>query len=371
MTPNVVSIAKDPSKFSTVEVTAFGQDCEYTGVWHDNEDPKSREAWLKRRGDFLTASDVAAVMGENPNYSALEVFVDKTTERGPKAEPGPDSGMFWGNVFEQPILRAAARWYGWHHRRGGFLLKSRSVPDLACTLDGEIDCHDGDGWIVYEGKTTKIPKGWNSEEESMPEWILIQSQVQLLVTKAPRNLVYCVLQGNRECKIPVKPSKELHSIITDYAGWFMDLVRRRVPPPPDGSKGARTALGRLYPTGDGSAVNLPEEAVEWTKEYQMLSERIRVDEKRRELIKNLICSHIGTATHGLLPEEIGGKACWRLQANKGADTRTLLAMKNAPKGLPILPGPAQSEIELALEESLTEENTERALVKRKRRKAKR
>jgi len=374
MTVHELHPATDPSKLSTIEVTAFGQHCEYTGVYHDNNDPRSRERWLARRADFLTASDVAAVMGENKNKSALEVFLDKTTERGPKVEPGPDkpnAPMFWGNVLEQPILTNAARYYGWKYRAGGFLLASRSVPDLACTLDAEIDCNDGEGWIPNEGKTTQVTEDWDQEAETMPEWVLIQSQVQLLVTGASRNMVYALLNRSREVKIVVTPSVELHRIITEYTDWFMDHLRRRVPPPPDGSESSRTALARIYPRGDGSAVRLPEEALEWTREFQALSERITADTKRRDLMKNLIRSHIGHATHGILAEPVGGVECWRNKANKGTDVRSLITMKHAPERMPIAPSPGKSELEEILEESTLPEHAERARLTRKRRRAKR
>lgn len=335
--------AAQQAVLTTDDVTAFGAAAEWTGVRDDD-----REAWLDLRRTMLTASDVAAILGEDPRRDAYSVYVDKVTPRKDPERLDIDDPRFWGNVLEQPIARAVADYYGWEFRRGGFLLRSRQHPFLGCTLDAEIRRTEFEGWIPYEGKTTRIPRGWDEESGSLPTHILVQAQVQLLVTQAPRDLVFGLLQGSRPAQIPVEPYAEFHALVVEECERFMELVRRGEPPTPTAA--SRPAIERLYPEGDGSSVLLPIEAVEWTREIQALNAQMKEIETRVDELKNRLRAHIGPATFGELSEPVEGKAFWRYQLQRreqytvsASESRVLLAMKNGPasatKALPASPAP--------------------------------
>lgn len=319
----------------TPEVTAFADAAEWTGVRDDD-----REAWLALRSTMLTASDVGAILGEDEHRSALDVYVDKVTERKAQEVIALDDARFWGKVLEQPVLKAVADFYGWKYRRGGALLKSRRFPFLGATLDAEVERGD-DAWLDFEGKTTRIPKGWDEESGSLPTRVLIQVQAQLLVTGAPLAIVFALLQGSRPCRIEVEPSAEFHALIAEEGEAFMERVHALNPPDPDGKDATRRALDRLYPKDDGSFVRLPPEAVVWTSEYQAVGAQIRALERRKEHVAQLLKNSIGAATFGLLPEPIGGKSCWRWTVQKRdgyvvepSESRVLLALKEPPTSAP-------------------------------------
>jgi putative phage-type endonuclease len=343
----------DPTPY----VTAFHAHAEFTGVRAND-----RDAWLAMRGTMLTASDVAAILGEDEHRSALDVYVDKVTPRKGKEILGLDDPRFWGNVLEQPVLRAVADFYGWQYRAGGCLLRSRKHPFLGATLDAEIDRNDGIGWIDFEGKTTRIPRGWDEESGDLPTRVLIQVQAQLLVTGAPCALVFALLQGSRPVRIPVEPDADFHALMVEEGERFMEAVRSLAPPDPDGKPGARKALDRLYPHEDGSTVDLPEEALVWTREYQAVSANMRALERRKEQLAQQLKSRIGAATYGLLPEPVGGKSCWRWETEKrdaytveASESRKLLALKEPPEsGARRLSGPANDTFMQSLEASVRE-----------------
>lgn len=316
----------------TPEVTAFAAQAEWTGVTSTD-----RAKWLALRKTMLTASDVAAILGEDPHRSALDVYVDKITPRPEPEVIGLDDPRFWGTVLEQPVLRAVAAYYGWGYREGGALLRSRKHPQLGATLDAEVDRHDGKGWIDFEGKTTRITRDWNEEEGDLPTRVLIQVQSQILVSGTPTALVFALLQGSRPCQIEIEPSDEFHRVIVEATEEFMDRVRRMNPPDPDGSDASKRALQRLYPLDDGSVVRLPPEAADWTREIKEIAQQQKALEARVDELKNKLRKCIGSATYGMLPEPIDGKTCWRWQNQKRAEhvvraseSRVLLAMKNAP-----------------------------------------
>lgn len=321
----------------TAEVTAFAAAAVWTGITNDD-----RAAWLAEREKLLTASDMAAVLGLSPWSGPVDVFQRKVTPPNEPERLGLDDPRFWGTVLEQPILRAVAAFHGWAYRPGGALLRSRKHPHLGATLDAEID--RGAGWEDFEGKTTRITSGWDQEEQELPDHVLIQVQHQLLVTGAQRAVVFALLQGSRPCTIEVYPSDEMHSIIAEESERFLELVRRRVAPRPTGQKRETDALGRLYPTADGSVVRLGPEAVEWTREILELN-RVAADAKKRgDELRNALRAAIGPATWGVLPEPVEGKTSWRW-ANEhveaytvpARDGRKLLAMVKGPAYSPELP----------------------------------
>lgn len=307
-------------------VTHFAEHAEYTGVMADD-----RPGWLALRRTMVTASDVAAILGEDVGptgkirRAALDVFVEKTVDQ-PDAPQPITSPAFWGVVVEQPVLSAVARYYGWPYMRGAALLRSRRHPHLGATLDAEVEATGA--WRVFEGKTTQIPRGWNEKAKQLPTTVLIQVQTQLLVTQAPSAIVFALLQGCRPVRIEIEPSPALHQIIVEHTEAFLDRVRRFDAPLPQQGCSAAKALGRLYPSGDGSVINLPAEAVEWTRERMAIAAEMRRLESRKTYLADRVRHAMGSCSWGVLPEPVGGKRAWSWQGE--ARRRKLVATKLPP-----------------------------------------
>lgn len=313
----------------TQDVTAFWQAAEWTGIRDDD-----REAWMKARDTMITASDVAAILGEDPHKSPLDVYVDKVTPRPYEQKLALDDPRFWGKILEQPVLSAVAEYYGWQYRRGGFLLRSRRWQHLGCTLDAEID--RGSGWIPLEGKTTRVPRGWSEEDGELPTRVLIQTQTQLAVTEAPHELVFALLQGSRPVQIEIDPSPELHKIIAEAAEEMISRIATLDPPP--AGAGDRWALEKLHPLADGSVIELPADVVEWTAEIQHLAEKRLEVQTREDLLKARIRQLLGDATYGVLPVPVGGKGVWKCATEErpehtveASSSRVLRCVKELPK----------------------------------------
>lgn len=314
----------------THEVTSFHEAAEWTGVLNDD-----RTAWLALRREMVTASDVAAIMGEDTYRSALDVYIDKRVEKAPERLALNDP-RFLGSVVEQPILQAVAEYHGWRYRRGGALLRSRKYPFLGATLDAEVDRGDG-VWCDLEGKTTELAGSWDEETGQLPTRVLIQAQTQLLVSGAQVAIVFAWLRRWKTATIEVYPNPELHEVIVGYARRFVELVRTETPPRPDGSKAAAKALERLFPREDGSVVRLPPEAVQWTEEIRELAAQQKELKEREEELRNLLRMCIGSATYGVLEHPVQGAQCWRWQTQErqaysveASSSRVLRTIKHPP-----------------------------------------
>src|SRR5690606_13496614 len=151
---------------------------------------------------------------------------------------------------------------------------------------------------------------WDEETGQLPTRVLIQAQTQLLVTGAPVAVVFAWLRRWKTATIEVLPSPELHAIIREYVERFLELVRAETPPPVDGRKSTTQAISRLFAAEDGTAVRLPPDAANWTREINELKAQQKELETRENELKNLLRSHIGHATFGVLGEEVDGARCW-------------------------------------------------------------
>lgn len=313
--------------------------CEPVGV-----SSNSRSAWLEARRGLLTASDMAAVMGLDNYKSALDVWVDKVhpVEDAPLTIESP---AFWGINLEQYIARIVSMYYSWDYVEGGDLLRSKEFPQFGCTLDGHTRPPGESEWGVYEGKTTSVflASDWDQESAMPPLRVLIQAQHQLLVTKAPYALVFCLVGGNTPRLVRVEPHAEFHASIVQAGSEFLQLVAKGIQPGPDHR--SKTALDRLHPEEmSGKVVDLPSEALAWTLELQEILVEIKRLTQRAEHLKNLLRATMGNAQYGRLGQPIGGKTVWKwgtvhrdaYEVPEGS-YRQLLAVKDLPKELRNLP----------------------------------
>lgn len=79
----------------TEDVTAFHERAEWIASSHDQAD------WLRQRRTMLTASDVAAVMGEDEHQSAVGVYVDKRMEAEQGRLPHKRDRARWNEMVDQ------------------------------------------------------------------------------------------------------------------------------------------------------------------------------------------------------------------------------------------------------------------------------
>ncbi len=289
----------------TSTVTHFHHGARWTGVL-DNE----RDKWLELRQSIITASDMAAIMGQDGWRDALDVYGSKVLERIGQPEMDKiDHPAFWGRLLEQTILTGVSDYYGWQYRKGGALLVSREHAHIGATLDAEINRNDGHGWADLEGKTSVITRDWDEESGSLPLKVLIQVQQQLLVTRAPYACVFALLQGSRPCMVDVFPNEAFHASIVDASLEFMERLAK-LEPPPAGPSSDRVLL-RMYPTHNGKTVLLPADAMDWTREIYAIRKQEAELAKQKKKFQNLLKQSIGEFTFGELPEAIDGKKVWR------------------------------------------------------------
>jgi putative phage-type endonuclease len=362
----------------TPEVTHFAAACQWTGIMSED-----RDVWLAERHNYLTASDMAAVLGQDKWRSAFQVYTDKITPRKGKEVITIKDPRFWGSALEQTILTRAAAYHGWDYTAGGALLVSRRYPHLAATLDGEIN--RGNGWEDCEGKTSSylMRHDWDEDTQDVPRRVLIQVQHQLLVTGADRALVICLINGNHLIQISVEPSEAFHSMLIEESERFMGMVRDRIEPLCAANDSA--LLDRLYPEHGGGIVQLPSVSLEWARELELLGRQRRDIDKREKQVKNWLKRSIASATWGKLPEPVAGKQWFKWATEEvpafqvAAHTKSVLRpIKNGPRfsgtlplALPVSLNELEDQLVASVEAGAPEHVEITKLPSKKRRKARR
>lgn len=307
-------------------------------VVHDSD----REAWLKARRTMLTASQFAAVLGEDPYRDALSVWVEKTMpDSQPEAEPSIDDPRFWGRRLEQTVLRSAADHYRWDYHPGGWLLQSNADPRIGTTIDAEIDRHDGLGWVPFECKNTELSLYWDQDTQDCPRHVIIQCQAQTMVTRTPECVCFALLSRYTPVRITIPADERFHELLHSTADEFWKRVAKLDPYPATAL--SRPSLSRMFAKElpEHTSVQLSPDAVAWTAELAEIANQMKSLEERQEELRNLIRQAIGKATFGVLPSHVDGKSTWRWLTQKRAsyvvpagESRVLSLIKNPvlPKG---------------------------------------
>lgn len=138
-----------------------------------------REAWLEARKAFITASDVAALLGENPYCTREQVIAEKCGLS--RDEPDHDARvrMALGTHLEAGIAEAAREVFGWSLIKYGVLIADEVEPRLAATPDYVLDspwC-----WANCQVKLTRAyhrgKSGWGVKGPPLHYQIQVQAEM--------------------------------------------------------------------------------------------------------------------------------------------------------------------------------------------------
>lgn len=257
------------------------------------------QTWLAARRRYLTASDVPAILGQNPWDSPLAVYSRKL---GLMPEKEETTAMRLGRLL-QPIVRDEyCRETGRQVAGLGdyTLLVSERIPFLACTLDYVVlpdEGHPAEG--ALEVKTTGAFNHGEWDQEP-PVRAQIQLQVQLLVTGLVWGSVAGLIGGQAFRWGDVEEDREFQAAAVEALQEFNRRLDLRDPPPADWTESSKAALKALYPTETGTAVALVPEARGWHEKWDSAKEAERLAKKAKDEYGNLIRQAIGEHTFGVI-----------------------------------------------------------------------
>lgn len=176
-------------------------------------DPKTREEWLRLRGNGIGGSDAACVVGKNKYKSNVDLWMEKTGRVKPSDISDNPSVAF--GVRAEPILRELfalthPAYTVTHHPYRMYAVESH--PYLYATLDGELYELDSGTEGVLEIKTCTIQNAaqWEEWDDKIPDAYYAQVLHQMAATEKDFVILYACL---RYC---TKPDMEQRMQIRHY-----------------------------------------------------------------------------------------------------------------------------------------------------------
>jgi putative phage-type endonuclease len=188
---------------------------------------ESKQEWLRERKNYLGGSDLGAIAGLNPYRTALDVYLDKTSD-DIACETSP--AMRWGTLLEDTIAKEYAEVTGQTIEIEPNTIYHPSMKFLGANIDRWV----GDKEYVLECKTAGFTRGkeWGEEgTDQIPESYLVQVAYYAAICAVPK-VDIAVLIGGQDFRIyTYERTKELEDKLIKIACNFWDNhIEKRIPP---------------------------------------------------------------------------------------------------------------------------------------------
>ena len=188
---------------------------------------KNKQEWLRERKNYLGGSDLGAIAGLNPYRTALDVYLDKTSD-DIRCETSP--AIRWGNLLEEAVAKAYSEDTGQTIEIEPNTIYHPSMKFLGANIDRWV----GDKEYVLECKTAGFTRGkeWGEEgTDQIPESYLVQVAYYAAICAVPK-VDIAVLIGGQDFRIyTYERTKELEDKLIKIACNFWDNhIEKRIPP---------------------------------------------------------------------------------------------------------------------------------------------
>lgn len=270
----------------------------------------TREAWLKERRLGVGASDVPAILGEDPRKGAFAVWESKVNDK--PSQEDEESWLTFGRDVEAAIARGYSRKTGRAilPRQEFEIVKHPDLPILGATLDFEIDPSENypapAGIVgapgVLETKAVGFHKAheWASEP---PLAFVIQVQVQMACRGRAWGSLGALMGGIVIAEpIDLTPDPEFMAVVLERVERFWWHVTNRIPPEADAKPETRAAIRRLWGGVEGETLALNEYDLGMVQDWEEAKTRKAKAEEEYDCAVNTLAVRMGNATTGYLPD---------------------------------------------------------------------
>jgi len=247
----------------------------------------SHEEWLKYRKMGITGTDSGAIVGMNPYKSALQVFVDKTTEN---IEVFDNEAMKQGRDLEEYVAQRFCETTGKKVRRANAIFSNDEHPWMLADFDrlvvGEragLECKTVSAYSADKWKNGAIPLHYQ-----------LQIQHYLAVSGYDAWYIAALIFGKEFIVHKIERDEELiQSLITIEKRFWEQNVLAGIMPDPDGSKTADEVLAKYFPQKEGISVLLPDYMETQLNRRKELVELIEKLETEKKTIEQSVKKYLG------------------------------------------------------------------------------
>lgn len=186
-----------------------------------------KQEWLRERKNYLGGTDLAAICGLNPYRTALDVYLDKTSDDITE-ETSP--AMRWGTLLEDVIAKEYAQVTGYDVEIEPNTIYHPEYKFLGANIDRWV----GNKEYVLECKTagfTKAKEWGDLRTDQIPESYLIQVAYYAAICDVPK-VDIAVLIGGQDFRIyTYERNKELEDKLIKIAcNFWHNHIEKRIPP---------------------------------------------------------------------------------------------------------------------------------------------
>ena len=288
----------------------------------DPELSRWREAPEIRR-TFVGGSDLAAIVGEHPTQTNVDVYLDKTA-LGPVVDDFADTELaYWGNANEPAIIAAFAARHPWLTvvpTRGTW--RHPTLPFIAASPDALIFGDRAGGRCGFDDCGACKPKADTSpddvglfEAKNVTEWLaddwddgydcpdrfVVQALSNCEVVGGSWSIVAGLVGGNKLRSYVFEHRPALAAALHSKAALFWDHVESREAPPIQLAHAhAAASLQRLYTADPGTVRELEGDARQASLDLGALVAEAKAADAKVEVAKNTIRQAMGTATEATI-----------------------------------------------------------------------
>ncbi len=248
----------------------------------------SHEEWLKKRKAGIGGSDAGAVCGLNPYRTAMQVYIDKTTD---SLKTVDSEAMRQGREFEDYVAGRFMEATGKKVRRANFMYRDEKNPFMLADVDrmvvGEqagLECKTASPYLAARWEDGKIPLHYQ-----------LQCHHYMSVCNADAWYIAVLIYG-REFKWhrierDENIRKDLIRVEKDF--WEKHVLKRKLPGP-DGSEVADSVIAEYFRVSTGSTIPLSgfDGKLERRKELVETLEKL---ETEKRLIEQELKVYLGEA----------------------------------------------------------------------------
>jgi putative phage-type endonuclease len=191
----------------------------------------NKQEWLKERKNYLGGTDLAAICGLNPYRTALDVYLDKTSD---DISEETNAAMRWGTLLEDVVAKEYAQVTGYDIEIEPNTIYHPEHKFLGANIDRWVDRWVNNGTHILECKTagfTKAKEWGDSGTDQIPESYLVQVAYYAAICDVPK-VDIAVLIGGQDFRIyTYNKNKDLEDkIIKIGVNFWNNHIEKRIPP---------------------------------------------------------------------------------------------------------------------------------------------
>lgn len=189
----------------------------------------NKQEWLRERKNYLGGTDLAAICGLSPYKTALDVYLDKTSD---DIAEDTNSAMHWGTLLEDVIAEEYGRIKGCRIEQPSQPIIHSEYKFLGANIDRWVISSDLP--YILECKTagfTKAKEWGDLGTDQIPESYLVQVAYYAAICNVPK-VDIAVLIGGQDFRIyTYNRDKNLEEKLIKIAcNFWHNHIEKRIPP---------------------------------------------------------------------------------------------------------------------------------------------